>query len=216
MGPVPSNSIQVNYLVTDLSGLHALPNGFNGVGISGAAGVQVGGTATGEGNLLSGNSGTGLAFFDGAHDNLVQSNLIGTDRTGMAALGNHFSGIAVNLSTRNLIGGTASGARNTISANGFSGVVMYQAATTGNVLQGNFIGTDVTGAHGLGNGADGVTIQDAPGNTIGGAAAGSRNLISGNGANGIFVTAAGANSVVAGNWIGVDVSGSLAIRNAAN
>src|SRR5207237_10239804 len=145
------NRIQGNYLGTDVTGLHALANGFHGVGISGTSGVQVGGTATGEGNLLSGNSGTGLSFFDGAHDNLVQGNLIGTDRTGMSALGNHFSGIAVNLSPHNVIGGTASGARNTISANGFSGVVMYQAATTGNVLQRKFIGTDLSGAHGLGN-----------------------------------------------------------------
>src|SRR5207249_2696402 len=98
----------------------------------------------------------------------------------------------------------------------FSGVVMYQAPTSGNVLQGNFIGTDVTGAHGLGNGADGVTIQDAPGNAIGGTATGSRNLISGNGANGIFVNEGGANTAIAGDWIGVDVSGSLAIPNAAN
>src|SRR5439155_200102 len=169
-----------------------------------------------EGNLLSGNLGTGLSFFDGAHDNLVQGNLVGTDRTGMTALGNRFSGIAVNLSPRNTIGGTAAGARNTISGNGFSGVVLYQTAATGNVLLGNFIGTDVTGAHSLGNGADGVTVQDAPANTIGGTAAGSRNLISGNGSSGIFFTAASSNNLVAGNWIGVDVSGSAAVPNAAN
>src|SRR5207302_6102055 len=216
MGPGTANRIQGNYLGTDVTGLHALPNGFHGVGISGASGVQVGGTATGEGNLLSGNSGTGLSFFDGAHDNLVQGNLVGTDRTGVTALGNRFSGIAVNLSPRNMIGGTTAGARNTISGNGFSGVVLYQAAATGNVLQGNFIGTDVTGAHGLGNGADGVTVQDAPANTIGGAAAGSRNLISGNGSSGIFFTAAAANNLVAGNWIGVDVSGSAAVPNDAD
>src|SRR5207245_3674403 len=173
MGPGTADGVHGNYLGTDVTGLHALANGFHAVGISGASGVTVGGTATGEGNLLSGNSGTGLSFFEGAHDNVVQGNLIGTDRTGMAALGNHFSGVAVNLSPRNVIGGTASGARNTISGNGFSGVVMYQAAATGNVLQGNFIGTDVTGAHGLGNGGDGDRIAAAPGNTNGGAWAGS-------------------------------------------
>jgi hypothetical protein len=216
MGPGTANRIQGNYAGTDVTGLHALPNGFHGVGISGATGVTVGGTAAGEGNLLSGNSGTGIGFFEGAHDNQVQGNLIGTDRTGMTALGNHFAGVVVNLSPRNVIGGTASGARNTISANGFSGVVLFGTAATGNVLQGNFIGTDVTGAHGLGNGADGVTIQDAPANTVGGAAAGSRNLISGNGANGIFLTPAAANTAIAGNWIGVDISGGAALANAAN
>ncbi|TMG64404.1 MAG: hypothetical protein E6H81_15650, partial [Chloroflexi bacterium] len=218
--------VQGNFVGTDLAGMHALPNHGDGVAVNDASNTLVGGADPAARNVISGNDRNGVFVMgpgtanriqgNGAHDNLVQGNLIGTDRTGMAALGNHFSGIAVNLSPRNLIGGTASGARNTISANGFSGVVMYQAAATGNVLQGNFIGTDVTGAHGLGNGADGVTIQDAPGNAIGGTAAGSRNLISGNGANGIFVNAAGANTAVAGNWIGIDVSGSLAIANAAN
>src|SRR5207237_2042649 len=82
MGPGTANRIQGNYLGTDVTGLHALPNGFHGVGISGASGVTVGGTATGEGNLLSGNSGTGLASVDGAHDNPVQGTRIGTHRTG--------------------------------------------------------------------------------------------------------------------------------------
>src|SRR5439155_869532 len=168
-----------------------------------------------EGNLLSGNLGTGLSFFDDAHDNLMQGNLVGTDRTGLAGLGNRFSGIAVNLSPRNTIGGTAAGARNTISGNGFSGVVLYQAGATGNVLQGNFIGTDAAGTHKVPNRA-GVVLDAASGALVGGADAAARNLISGNDQSAIYLTgAAAASNRIEGNFIGTDVTGNVALGNGA-
>ena len=53
--------------------------------------------------------------------------------------------------------------------------------TTGNVVEGNYIGTDVTGTIALANSAAAWTIIDASGNTIGGTTAAARNVISGNG-----------------------------------
>jgi CSLREA domain-containing protein len=46
--------------------------------------------------------------------------------------------------------------------------IRLQVGSSGNIIEGNFIGTDVTGTADLGNSRYGVAIVDAPGNTIGG------------------------------------------------
>src|SRR5262249_38299819 len=80
------------------------------------------------------------------------------------------------------------------------------------VPEGNYIGTDITGVQALGNIEDGVTLHlFSTNNTIGGTAAGARNVIAANGKNGITVSANA--SVVVGNSIGTDVSGTLALGN---
>ena len=57
------------------------------------------------------------------------------------------------------------------------------------MVQGNFIGTDVSGTTALGN-RDGVYIQSSNGNTIGGTTAGARNVISGNNRDGVDTSSA--------------------------
>jgi hypothetical protein len=92
---------------------------------------------------------------------------------------------------------------------------MYGSGATGNVVQGNFIGTDVTGSFDLGNLTDGVMIWGATNNTIGGITFAARNVISGNTRFGINIVTGGPedNNAVLGNFIGTDVSGSLAVGN---
>ena len=70
--------------------------------------------------------------------------------------------------------------------NRFSGSGILLEVSSGNLIEGNLIGTDVTGTANLGN-ASGVHVVQALGNTIGGIAAGARNVISGNGGNGVFI-----------------------------
>jgi len=62
---------------------------------------------------------------------------------------------------------------------------------------------------------DGIAILDgASQNTIGGAAEGQGNIISGNGKNGVFVMGAGSdNNRIIGNTVGLDASGSVAMPN---
>ena len=114
----------------------------------------------------------------------------------------------------NTIGGTTAGARNVISGNNQSGVRIDGNGATGNLVQGNFIGTDVTGMISLGNTRVGVVVTGGASNTsIGGTAAGSGNLISSNGTNGVAITVDAFGNSVEGNLIGVDATGIGALGN---
>jgi hypothetical protein len=210
-----------NYIGVDSSGAAAAGNGGDGVAVSGSSNNTVGGTAAGAGNVISANSGDGVEVFGGANGNAVQGNLIGTDVTGTAALGNGNDGVALsNAAGGTLIGGTAAGAGNVISANAGDGVEIVGPGLSSNIVQGNLIGTDVTGTAALGNGADGVAVHgpiQVFDTTVGGTAAGARNVISGNAADGVDIFGMGAsgNSVL-GNFIGTDVTGTAALGNGAD
>ena len=73
-----------------------------------------------------------------------------------------------------------------ISGNVSSGVRLLTATTTGNVIQGNYIGVDTGGTLALGNGGFSV-IVDAVNTSVGGTAAGAGNVIANNGADGVAV-----------------------------
>jgi CSLREA domain-containing protein len=77
------------------------------------------------------------------------------------------------------------------------------AVNTDNVVEGNFIGTNVGGTAAVENEGDGVIINgpNSTGNTIGGATPASRNLIAGNGEQGVEISASDANTVQ-GNLVG--------------
>ena len=81
-----------------------------------------------------------------------------------------------------------------------------------NTVTGCFIGTDATGTEVAWN-YNGITIQDAARNRIGGTAAGAGNVISGNG-NGIIISGNGPDeNVIQGNRIGTDPTGSTVLTN---
>ncbi|HEY2952776.1 MAG TPA: hypothetical protein VGK40_09345, partial [Verrucomicrobiae bacterium] len=111
----------------------------------------------------------------------------------------------------NTIGGSAPSARNIISANGTDGILISGAASLGNQVLGNFIGTDATGRVGLGNGGWGVNLDAASTNVVGGTTTGAGNLISFNG-DGVLISAAISNRVQ-GNFIGSDVTGTNDLGN---
>ena len=153
------------------------------------------------------------------------SGLGGTDVITVSSDGNTIEGLVVTgapnsgngitiTSAGNTIGGMTSSARNVISGNTGNGVLITGSGATGNVVQGNFIGTDATGAAELPNSFQGVVIQDAPANIIGGTTAGSGNVVSGNDQSG--VTIAGVLStanLVQGNLIGTNASGTAPLGN---
>jgi uncharacterized repeat protein (TIGR01451 family) len=208
------NVVEGNFIGTDLTGTLPLGNSGDGVGVS-APLTTIGGIVPGSGNVISGNGGNGIVFPPFAADSGVGGNLIGTDLTGTAKLGNTGEGVLIINGHGLLIGGTDPGARNVISGNGHNGVLIIMGQNRGNTVQGNYIGTDVTGAtaidvHGvaLGNGLNGVSIVGAPNNLIGGTAAGAGNVISGNKGEGIAITGAtSTRNLVQGNFIGTDSTG---------
>src|SRR5207247_997183 len=117
------------------------------------------------GNVVSGNSGGGI-LIQGGGTNFVQGNFIGTDLSGTFAVPNG-AGISLNGGSANTIGGSDTGLGNLISGNGDEGIDIVSSDS--NMIQGNFIGTDVSGAvvAGLGNGGVGVQIDPSTGNIIG-------------------------------------------------
>jgi hypothetical protein len=223
-GSTFNSFIEGNFIGTDITG--TLDRGNNaGISIASAPGVRVGSDAPGAGNLISGNV-TGVSIsaishpviplLGALHNAVVQGNLIGVNVTGTAALGN-VNGIGIS-NTHNLIGGTPAGARNIIAGNTGDGVAISGGAApspaANNLIQGNFIGTDISGTLDLGNGGNGVGILQSPNNTVGGTTAGARNIISGNGVDGVSIGASiSQGNIVQGNYIGTDVTGTMAIGN---
>jgi titin len=209
------NLVQGNYIGTDVNGTADLGNGTWGILLNTSPGNTIGGTAAGAKNVISGNNTIGIEMVNPqATGNVVQGNYIGTDANGSADLGNGTWGVLLNTSPGNTIGGTVAGAKNVISGNNTIGIEMVNPQATGNLVQGNYIGTDANGSADLGNGTWGILVNNATGNTIGGTASGERNLISGNGTYGIEIVASLASgNVVAGNYIGTDATGTLDLGN---
>jgi len=142
---------------------------------------------------------------------IVEGNHIGTDVAGFQEMGNGFSAIRCDDSSNNIIGGIESGSRNVISGNG-SGVIIYDGSN--NVVCGNYIGIDASGAIDLGNTGRGISVINGSNNTIGGPSEGFRNVISGN-YQGISLQRTSYN-IIRGNYIGTDASGYVAIGQLDN
>jgi len=199
------NAVAGNYIGTDLTGATALGNGNRGVDVFAGAKSNVV-----VGNVISGNGWEGVGINGaGTDENVVVGNLIGTNHDGSAAVANTLSGVVVfGGASHNTIGGATTEARNIISGNTEFGVALFDTSTD-NVIQGNFIGTDVTGAVDLGNGRDGITSQGSPGNEI------DYNLISGNDGAGIwFAGETAEGNRVLGNFVLGNGTTGVAIQDA--
>ena len=167
-------------------------------------------------NILSGNGTVGLVF-DGAGtmDNTAEGNYIGTDPNGTAGVPNGFAGVYITASAENNhLGDVQPGAGNLISGNGTYGVFIADSGTTGNLVRGNFIGTNASGSAALANGFSGIIIAGGAQNNEIGGGIGGRNVISGNATYGILIADAGTSSnLVHGNTIGLNATGSGPVPN---
>lgn len=207
------NEVLGNYVGTNAAGTASLGNKFDGIEVSYIANNIIGGTVSGSGNLISGNGYSGLHLYGSTtKGTVVQGNYFGTDGTGRVSIGNRSSGIWVEEAANSTIGGPIPAARNLISGNGYYGMVLNNGAT-GNIVQGNHIGVDITGAVSIGNGNDGISIVRATNTIIGGTAAQAGNIISGNGRHGIS-TIYSTGTIVQGNFIGTNMTRTALLGNA--
>ncbi len=164
----------------------------------------------------------GIAILNPVSDNnIIEGNYIGTNATGLICHGNGGKelvpgvpiggGIGIeNGAGNNIVGGTTPAERNIIACNEINGVDISDlgnsGSTTGNQVLGNYIGDWSLGAPDQGNDDTGVFIgHGAFDNTVGGSTAGARNVINGNGGDGIQMYGPNTTgNVIAGNYIGVN------------
>ena len=218
IGPATGTLIAGNLIGADANGISAVGNTIAGILISGASYTTVGGTTAVARNVIAGNgslgSGSnGIQVESGAADTLIQGNFIGVNQDGSGPLGNSGSGVFVDASPSVTIGGTVQGEGNVISANALAGVSISGSVASGDAILGNNIGTDKTGSIALGNTRDGVDLEDMSGVTIGGTAAGSRNVISSNLGSGIDLVGGDSALLIQANLIGTDTTGANPLGN---
>lgn len=221
------NEIVGNYIGLDSAGTATTPSG--GIRIDNASNNMIG--TAGEGNVISGGTTGEIVIIDGV-GNKVQGNLIGTNAAGTRPPGDCSEGTGVEIvgGKNNLIGGTTAADRNVIAGGADEGIDI-SSHSTGNRVEGNYIGTNASGqAFDVHNGTlqcdndkGGVLITiGASHNVIGGTAAGAGNVISGNGYGfgeaGVIIGQAGfaetSDNVVQGNLIGTDATGKAPLGNA--
>ncbi len=191
---------------TNVAGDTDLGNAADGILLTNVTTATIGGPNASDGNQISGNGGAGIAIGSTSSGIVMQHNLIGTTADGATALGNAKDGVRV-VANANTVG--TPGAGNVISGNGGRGVSLEG---TGNFARGNFIGLDAGGSNDIGNQQEGILVL-AANNTIGGTVLGSLNVVSGNGASGIYLGPNAANTVIKGNYVGTNASGTVAVGN---
>ncbi|HYD60493.1 MAG TPA: DUF4347 domain-containing protein [Noviherbaspirillum sp.] len=207
------NTIAGNYIGLNAAGTGVLGNGWSGVYVSDSSN-SIGGAVAGAGNAIAGNVLSGV-HIDGGDNNTVQGNIIGLNAAGTSGMANGRDGIEISNGSGNTVGGTAVEARNVVSGNVRYGIAI-QSGSSGNTVQGNYVGTAADGSSALGNGSSGMYIHDSDSNTIGGTAAGARNIFSGNSQQGIVIGGTGTSNVVQGNYVGLNAVGTGSLANGSN
>lgn len=208
------HTVQANFIGTDVTGMTALGNN-TGISVSAGKKNVIGGSFTAARNVISGNAQFGIVFSGGTSENVVQGNLIGTNRFGTEGL-NATDQVVVwlNGTSKNLIGGSKPGEGNVIAGNIGKGIEIVGKETVENRIQGNFIGTDIMGSIALKNVKHGIQIAGgATRNLIGGPEPGAGNLI----CEGVFINNTGTDqNTLQGNFIGVDAQGFRVLNNRGN
>lgn len=185
---------------TQAAGRVAITGTSNGTLMTLAAGSSVV-----RGLVFNGTANFGLRIQ--SSDNIVEGNYFGTDANGTAIQGNLSVVVYLQSGSNNRIGGTTPAARNVIAG---SSVGIRLDAGSANVIEGNSIGTDVTGSADLGSTITGIRCLGGTNTTIGGAVPGAGNLVSGN-AEGIRLDTPG--NIVQGNRIGTNAGATAALAN---
>ncbi len=208
-----NNTIYNNFVGTDRDGQLAVPNG-DGIRLSSANLNTIGGSTFNQGNLFSGNTDAGVEIDGGSAGNQFFANNIGL-RAGQGGTLPNGRGVVIPQGDNNDIGGP--GAGNVIAASSSTnGVQITGGLSSGNRVQGNFIGTSGTGTA-FGNVGSGVFVGlGASDNLIGGTVAGEGNVIANSGDRGVGIARGGTdtrgnrvlqNRIFSSGDLGIDLGG---------
>jgi adhesin/invasin len=211
------NFVEGNFMGMDAGGTFAKSTYLGVISFGGETGNVIGGTTAQARNLIGGCRFVGIGLQQAAIVNsyLVQGNYIGTDKTGTQPIPN-LAGVGLE-GFNAVLGGTTAGSRNLVSGNSLVNVAVARGCSTclaaiGNLVQGNYIGTDITGTQRLQGGPnDGVSLAQTQGDTIGGTTPAARNIISGSSSYAVDLFGGNENAIVEGNYIGLDVTGTVAV-----
>jgi CSLREA domain-containing protein len=199
------NIVAGNYIGLNASGIAAVPNR-NGIVVQGTDNI-IGGDAPEFTNVISGNgvadniADAGLQI--SSTGNMVRGNIIGLDASGTFSIPNE-DGIRVG-GNNNTIGGANTTVRNIISGNSRIGISSGFPAPENLLIEGNFIGTNISGTAAVGNTNSGILMFNGSNSII------RNNVVSGNQA-GIDLQQTTAISLL-GNKVGTDHTGSSSIPN---
>ncbi len=205
------NTVVCNHIGTDVTGLIVVGNADDGVEIDdGSSSNMIGGSTAADRNVISGNFDDGVDIEDTvatSSNNIIMGNYIGVGSDGLTALGNLQNGVQI-FEPSNTVDS------NVISSNGEDGVAIFGDTSSGNVVTGNYIGTDATGLEAsdaggnfLGNFFDGVYIEEAPDNIVGGSTDAERNVIASNFRGVAILGPTATGNMILGNYIGVASDG---------
>ncbi|MCP4965205.1 MAG: Calx-beta domain-containing protein, partial [bacterium] len=215
------NTIEGNYIGTDVTGMLDLGNTTFGINVTtGAENNTIGGTTAAQRNVISGNDSIGINLYGASTTgNVVQGNYIGVSADGTTALGNTLDGVRISYgASANTIGGDqTAGEGNVISGNLDDGIAVSRSGTDNNQIYGNYIGTDYTGLVAVANARYGVVLYDGvQGTEVGGTGTGEGNVISGNTSRGVSIDGNGqttSGNMLVANYIGVGSDGTTALGN---
>lgn len=212
-----ANIVRGNIIGLQSNGTSALTASATGISlITSAHSNTIGGTGTFDGNLISGNRGTGISI--STNSNVIQGNYIGPLSDGVTGLtGSMQSNGMSNGGSFNLIGGSVPGARNLISGNTNLGMDM---SGSNNIIRGNYWGTNKFGTARISVGNNGgFTINTGTGNIVGGTGAGEGNVISGFPSMGFWLlnqpAGAGQNTIQQ-NTVGLAANGTSSLTGGGN
>ncbi len=230
LGQAKRTRIEGNIIGTDITGSVAdfwLGN-ITGVRLNTFGIGAANATVVGPANIISNNIGEGIEVID--HSNTITGNLIGTDISGTYALGNG-PGILIT-GSNNQVGGDTVDDRNVISGNDSAGILVqpnlsildpdvWIGTPRANRIQGNYIGTDISGGYAIPNGYSGIHITDAHWTLVGGEGEGEGNVISGNEDDGVHLRQFQEERTtrfnrVLGNTVGMDATQSYSVANTAS
>lgn len=188
------NAVEGNLVGTDPTGTTPMANSVGGE-LSDSSNNMIGGTTASARNVVSGNSNDGVDV-GGSTGNTIAGNYVGSDVTGIKAVGNQY-GVYTFLSSSNTIGGSSVSARNVISGNQYG---VYEDYGSSNPIANNYIGVGATKVS-LPNSIIGIDISTS-GVTVSG------NVVADNGGSGVSI-AGGTSNLISRNSMYANVGGGI-------